>query len=151
MTDRIEKSRVLRAPRARVWRALVDRTQFGAWFGVRFPAGTFTPGQRVSGHITHPGYEHLTMEIEVVDVVEGERLSYRWHPYAIDPDVDYASEPPTLVTFTLSDAAEGTQLEVVESGFDQIPLHRRAEAFRMNEGGWTQQMENVERHVTATE
>lgn len=150
MTDRIEKRIVLRAPRSRVWRAISDKTEFGAWFGVRFPAGTFTAGETASGKITYPGYEHLDMTIDVVDVVPNERLAYRWHPYAIDPNVDYSSEPTTLVTFTLADAPEGTLLTIVESGFDQIPAHRRAEAFRMNEGGWAEQTTNIERHVTAT-
>jgi uncharacterized protein YndB with AHSA1/START domain len=148
IADRIEKRILLRAPRSRVWRALSDRTEFGRWFGVRFPAGTFTAGESMSGTITHPGYEHLTMTLEVVEVAPEERLAYRWHPAAVDPQLDYSSEPMTLVTFTLEDAAEGTLLTVVESGFDQIPLHRRrAEAYRMNEAGWAAQMTNIERHV----
>jgi uncharacterized protein YndB with AHSA1/START domain len=149
MTDRIEKQILLRAPRSRVWRAISDRIEFGKWFGVKFPAGTFAPGETMSGNITHPGYEHLLMNIDVVEVVPEERLSYRWHPYAIDPNVDYSAEPMTLVTFTLEEAEDGTRLTIVESGFDRIPLHRRDEAFRMNEGGWTQQMKNIERHVDA--
>ncbi len=150
MTDRIEKQILLRAPRARVWRALSDQVEFGAWFGVRFPPGTFKPGQKVSGNITHPGYEHLTMDIELLDVRPEHMLSYRWHPYAIDPNVDYSSEPKTLVTFTLEEAPEGTLLRIVETGFDQIPLHRRAEAIRMNDQGWSEQTKNIERHVTAS-
>ena len=146
-SDRIEKQIVLRAPRSRVWRAVSDKAEFGKWFGVKFPDGRFAAGEKVSGTITHPGYEHLTMTIDVVEVVPEEKLGYHWHPYAIDPNVDYSSEPPTLVTFTLEDAEGGTRLTIVESGFDKIPLHRRDEAFRMNEGGWTQQLENIERLV----
>jgi uncharacterized protein YndB with AHSA1/START domain len=149
MTDRIGKQILIRAPRSRVWRSIADRTEFGAWFGVKLPAGTFAAGETVKGQITYPGYEHLVMEIELVEVSPETRLSYRWHPYAIDPNVDYASEPATLVTFTLEEAAEGTLLTVVESGFDQIPLHRRAEAFRMNDQGWAEQLTNIERHVAA--
>ncbi|HEX6086485.1 MAG TPA: SRPBCC family protein [Thermoanaerobaculia bacterium] len=148
MTDRIEKHVVLRAPRSRVWQALFDKGEFGTWFGVRFPAGTFAAGETVRGNITYPGYEHVVMEIEVVEVVAGQRFAYRWHPYAVDPRVDYSSEPTTLVTFSLEDAAEGTLLTVVESGFDAIPAHRRDEAVRMNDGGWAEQMLNVERHVS---
>jgi uncharacterized protein YndB with AHSA1/START domain len=150
MSDRIEKQIVLRAPRARVWRAISDKTEFGAWFGVRFPAGTFSPGETVSGTITYPGYEHLVMDIDVVDVVPQQRLSYRWHPNAVDPAMDYSSEPKTLVTFSLEDAPEGTRLTIVESGFDQIPLHRRAEAFRSNDRGWAEQTVRIERHVSAS-
>jgi uncharacterized protein YndB with AHSA1/START domain len=151
MTDRIEKEIVLKAPRARVWRAISDHTEFGQWFRVAFPAGTFAPDQTVSGNITHPGYEHLKMNIEVVEVEPERRLSYRWHPFAVDPSVDYSSEPTTLVTFTLEDAdGGGTLLRIEESGFDEIPLHRRAEAFRSNDAGWAEQTKNIERHVTAS-
>jgi len=147
-TDRIEKSVVLRAPRERVWRALTDAQEFGAWFGVRLES-TFAPGARVRGRITIPGYEHVTLEI-TVEKVEAERLfSYRWHPFAIDPGVDYSGEPTTLVEFRLEEVAGGTRLTVTESGFDQIPPARRAKAFEMNERGWAGQMVNIERHVAA--
>ncbi len=150
MTDRIEKQILLRAPRARVWRAIVDKGEFGTWFRVKFPAGKFVAGEKVSGKITYPGYEHLTMDIQVVEVEPERRLSYRWHPNAVDPNVDFASEPTTLVTFTLEDAEGGTMLTLVESGFEKIPLDRRAEAIRGNDKGWTEQMKNIERHVTTS-
>jgi uncharacterized protein YndB with AHSA1/START domain len=146
-TDRIEKQIVLRAPRAKVWRALADAPEFGSWFGVDLKGAAFAPGARVRGKITIPGYEHVTMEV-VIERMEPERLlSWRWHPYAVDPKVDYSKEPTTLVVFELKDAPAGTLLTVVESGFDQIPLARRAEAFRKNDGGWTAQIANIERHV----
>jgi uncharacterized protein YndB with AHSA1/START domain len=146
-TDRIEKTIVLRAPRARVWRALADAPAFGAWFGVDLTGASFAPGACVRGKITHPGYEHVTWDV-VIERMEPERLlSWRWHPYAVDPKVDYSKEPTTLVVFELQDVPEGTRLRVVESGFDQIPLARRAEAWRMNDQGWAKQMENIERHV----
>ena len=146
-TDRIEKRVVLRAPRSRVWRALVDADEFGAWFGVRMHA-PFTEGATVRGQITHPGYEHVLMEV-LVERIEPERyFAYRWHPYAIDPKTDYSKEPTTLVEFRLEDSGEGTALTIVESGFDRVPLARRAEAFRMNEQGWTAQARNIERHVS---
>lgn len=146
-TDRIEKTVKLRATRGRVWRAITTVEEFGAWFGVKLD-GAFAEGATVRGKITHPGYEHLTMEVQV-DRIDPERyFSYRWHPYAIDPAVDYPSEPTTLVEFRLEAADGGTVLTIVESGFDRIPLARRAEAFRMNDGGWTAQMKNIERHVS---
>ena len=145
-TDRIEKSIVLHASRSRVWRALANADEFGAWFGVQL-AGAFTPGARLTGRITSPGYEHVTLEI-AVEQVEPERvLSYRWHPYAIEPGVDYSGEPMTLVDFRLADVSGGTQLTLVESGFDRIPPARRAEAFRMNDQGWAEQIKNIERYV----
>lgn len=146
-TDRIEKQVVIRAPRARVWRALTDAGEFGSWFGADLQGAAFAPGATVRGRITSPGYEHVTLEL-VVDRVEPERLlSWRWHPHAVDPKTDYSREPPTLVVFELSDTPEGTLLKVVESGFDAIPAARRAEAWRLNGEGWAIQLGNVERHV----
>lgn len=148
-TDRIEKTVILKAPRARVWRAIADAKQFGEWFRVRLD-GEFAAGATIRGNITYPGYEHLTMEV-VVERMEPERFfSYRWHPHAIDPKVDYSTEPMTLVEFTLEDAAGGTRLTIVESGFDRIPLSRRALAFRMNSDGWSEQLQNIERYVSRT-
>jgi len=149
-TDRIEKTIVLRAPRARVWRALARADEFGAWFGVALE-GVFAPGARLTGRITTPGpgHERLTMEIVVERVEPEQLLSYRWHPYAVEPGVDYAREPTTLVEFHLADVADGTQLTVVESGFDGIPLARRATAFRMNDQGWTEQLTRIARYVAA--
>ena len=147
-TDRIEKKVTLRAPRSRVWRALADAQEFGTWFGVKVE-GAFTAGAHLRGRITTPGYEHTVMEI-TIERIEPERLfSYRWHPYAIDPNVDYSSEPTTLVEFRLEEVAGGTELTVTESGFDGIPAARRAEAFRMNEQGWAEQLRRIERHVSA--
>ena len=148
-TDRIEKTVILKAPRARVWRAIADAKQFGEWFRVRLD-GEFAAGATIRGNITYPGYEHLTMEV-VVERMEPERFfSYRWHPHAIDPKIDYSTEPMTLVEFTLEDAAGGTRLTIVESGFDRIPLSRRALAFRMNSDGWSEQLQNIERYVSRT-
>ncbi len=145
-TDRIEKRMELNAPVSRVWRALTDYREFGQWFGVNLES-PFVVDEKTRGPITHPGYEHLVMEL-VVQKMEFERFfSFHWHPYAIDPDVDYSDEPPTLVAFKLEPAGEGTVLFLTESGFDAIPAHRRDEAFRMNEGGWTGQMEHIKRYV----
>ena len=146
-TDRIEKRVVLRAPRTRVWRALTNAAEFGTWFRVKLE-GAFTEGKSVRGRLSIPGYEHVTLEM-LVERIDPERyFSYRWHPYAVDPAVDYSAEPTTLVEFTLEDTEGGTALTIVESGFDRVPLARRAEAFRMNEQGWTGQAKNIERHVT---
>jgi uncharacterized protein YndB with AHSA1/START domain len=146
MHDRIEKTIELNAPVSRVWRALTDHREFGAWFRVKLD-GPFVPGQVSRGHITYPGYEHIRWEA-VVQKMEPERLfSFAWHPYAIDPKEDYSKEPPTLVEFILEKTEKGTLLRVIESGFDKIPIKRRAEAFRMNDGGWSTQMENIAAHV----
>jgi uncharacterized protein YndB with AHSA1/START domain len=147
-TDRIERSIHIRAPRSRVWRALANAEEFGDWFRVGLKGQAFAAGQRAKGHVLHPGYEHLVWDV-LVERVEPERLlSFRWHPYAIDPKKDYSHEPTTLVEFTLADAEGGTLLTVVESGFDRIPVERRDEAYRMNSGGWDVQVQNVARYCT---
>lgn len=146
MTDRIEKTVELKAPVARVWRALTDHEEFGQWFRVRLD-GPFVPGEVSRGNIAYPGYEHLRWEA-VVQKMEPERLfSFTWHPYAVDPNADYSGESSTLVEFTLEKTATGTRLRIVESGFDKLPPHRRDEAFRMNDRGWSIQTENIARHV----
>ena len=146
-TDRIEKTVLLRAPQGRVWRALADEKDFGAWFGCQVEQ-PFAEGATVKARITNPGYEHLTMEMTVVRIDPERYFAYRWHPYAVDPKVDYTAEPTTLVEFRLEPAEGGTRLTIVESGFDQIPPARRAEAYRMNDGGWTLQAKNIDRHVS---
>jgi uncharacterized protein YndB with AHSA1/START domain len=146
MNDRIEKRIELNAPVSRVWRALTDHREFGEWFRVKLD-GPFVPGQTSRGHITYPGYEHLQWEA-VVRKMEPERLfSFTWHPYAVNPKVDYSQETPTLVEFRLEKTTSGTLLLLTESGFDKIPSHRRLEALRSNDGGWTEQMKNIERYV----
>lgn len=144
--DRIEKQIELKAPRPRVWRALTDYREFSEWFGVQLEA-PFLPGQTTAGQITVPGYEHVRMEV-VVQKLEPETLfSYTWHPYAIEAGVDYSVEPPTLVEFRLEEKPGGTLLTVTESGFQKIPASRRAEAFRMNDRGWAQQLQDIQEHV----
>jgi len=146
MNNRIEKRIELKATPARVWRAISDYREFGAWFGVRI-AAPFVAGEKAEGQITYPGYEHVRWRV-VIQQIEPEKLfSFTWHPYAIDQNKDYSHETPTLVEFRLEKIPEGTLLVVTESGFDKVPAERRAEAFRMNDGGWTQQMKNIERHV----
>ena len=145
-TDRIEKRVVLCAPRARVWRAITNAEEFGTWFRIKLD-GAFTAGRAVRGKITIPGYEHLTVDM-LVERIEPERyFAYRWHPYPIDPKVDYSAEPTTLVEFTLEETDGGTAVTIVESGFDRISLTRRAEAFRMNDQGWAGQIKNLAKYV----
>lgn len=146
MEDRIEKRIELKAPVSRVWRALTDYREFGAWFRVALE-GPFIPGEQVRGRITFPGAEHLIMVVTVQTMEPERRFSFAWHPYAIDLNIDYSSEPPTLVEFTLSAVPGGTLLLVVESGFAALPPHRRDEAFRMNDQGWSIQMQNIAQHV----
>ncbi|MCX4154436.1 MULTISPECIES: SRPBCC family protein [Paraburkholderia] len=146
-TDRIEKQILLKAPRSRVWRAVSNAEEFGKWFRVDFSGKQFIAGQSVQGNITYPGYEHLVMDVLIERVEPEHLLSFRWHPAAVDVSVDYSPEPTTLVVFELSEVDSGTLLRVVESGFDRIPAARREEAFRMNSGGWKEQLINIEKHV----
>ncbi|WP_092359049.1 SRPBCC family protein [Collimonas sp. OK242] len=148
-TDRIEREIVLKAARSRVWRALSNAEEFGDWFGVALKGKAFVAGQAVRGQISYAGYEHLVWEVVIERMLPEELLSFRWHPYAVDPAVDYSQEPTTLVVFELTAVEEGTLLRLVESGFDNIPAERRQEAFRMNSGGWEAQMKNIEKYVAA--
>jgi len=156
-TDRIEKKILLRAPLKRVWRALCDSKEFGTWFGVQFDA-PFTPGAHMRGKVVGTAvdaevakaqtqYWHVPFEI-TIDRIEPERLfSFRWHPYAIEPGVDYSQEPTTLIEFILKEVPNGIMLTVTESGFDQIPLERRAKAFTANERGWGIVISLVEKYL----
>ena len=147
-TDRIEKRVVLEAPQSRVWRAIADSGEFGTWFQMRFDR-PFAEGETARAEILVAGYERLTAEFQIVSIRPEDYFAYRWHPYAVDPNTDYSTEPTTLVEFRLEPAGPNTVLTVVESGFDRIPAGRRAEAYRMNEGGWTAQVRNIERYVAS--
>ena len=156
-SDRIEKKILLHAPRERVWRAISDARQFGSWFGVKLD-GPFVAGARVTGKIApttvdaevakmQKPYEGFAFEI-TVDRVEPMRLfSFRWHPGGLDPGVDYSKEPTTVVAFELEEASGGTMLTITESGFEQIPLERRAKAFAGNEQGWSHQTRLIEKYL----
>jgi uncharacterized protein YndB with AHSA1/START domain len=146
-TNRIEKTITIKAPQARVWKAISDAKEFGSWFKMSLN-GAFTPGAKLVGTLTeNPPYKGLTFDL-VVEKVEPETLlSYRWHPYAVDTKVDYSQEPMTLVELRLAAIEGGTRLTVTETGFDQIPAHRRAEALRMNDGGWAEQVQRVRQYV----
>src|ERR1700722_14202642 len=146
MTDRIEKSIELKAPVSRVWRALTDHQEFGEWFRVKLD-DPFVPGKVSTGRVTYPGYEHIKFEL-VTQKLEPQRFfAFRWHPYAIDPNADYSNEPSTLVEFRLESKDKGTVLHLTESGFDALPKDRRFEAFRKNEEGWTEQMQNIAEYL----
>jgi uncharacterized protein YndB with AHSA1/START domain len=156
-TNRIEKKVLLRAPQKRIWRALSDSTEFGSWFGMKFD-GPFAPGVRMRGVITpttvdaevakaQKEFEGMPFEI-AIEQMEPERLfSFRWHPFAVERGVDYSAEPTTLVVFELEEVANGIMLTVTESGFDRIPLARRAKAFTANEGGWGMVVKLIEQYV----
>jgi uncharacterized protein YndB with AHSA1/START domain len=151
MNDRIEKRIELKAPISRIWRALTDYREFGEWFRVKLD-GPFVPGQVSRGQITYPGYEHVKWEA-VVQKMETERLfSFTWpHPKSLckaDSPPDYSEEPTTLVEFRLEKTAGGTLLVLSESGLDRLPGDRRLEAFRRIDGGWAEQMKNVENYVS---
>jgi uncharacterized protein YndB with AHSA1/START domain len=159
-TDRIEKHITLQAPRSRVWQAIANAHEFGQWFGVRFD-GPFAAGATVTGRIAGTEVDpevarmqqpYLGQRFEIIiEQMEPERLfSFRWHPGAIEPGVDYTKEPTTLVTFILEEVSGGTKLTVTESGFDSIPLERRAKAFTSNERGWAMQMTLIEKYLART-
>ena len=145
-TDRIEKKVVLRAPLSRVWQAIADSKKFGEWFGVRLEE-PFAAGKKVVGKIANPGYENIPIEMEIERIEPQRYFSYRWHPYGIDKTIDYSHEPTTLVEFKLEEVTDGTQLIIIESGFDRIPAARRDVAFRMNDAGWAGQIKRIAAYV----
>lgn len=156
-TDRIEKKIVLRAPQDRVWRAISNAKEFGSWFGVAFDA-PFTEGARLTGKIVpttvdaevakmQAPYAGKTFEWTVERIEPMRGISFRWHPYAVEEGVDYSKEPTTLIEFELAEAAGGVLLTITESGFDRIPLARRAKAFAANEGGWEMQTRLIEKYL----
>jgi len=158
-SDRIEKTILLRAPRSRVWRALTDSQQFGTWFGVKFDepfkTGAFLRGIIVPTAVdaevaaAQKPYAGLPFEITIDEIKPEHVFSFRWHPFAIEPGVDYSNEPTTLVSFTLEEVTAGTLLTVVESGFNRIPLERRAKAFTANEQGWTMVVTLIEKYLAS--
>ncbi|MDP0500060.1 MAG: SRPBCC family protein [Verrucomicrobiota bacterium JB022] len=145
-THTITKQIDINAPVARVWEALTDHRQFGQWFGINLE-GPFQPGKTTRGQITFKGYEHVVVDFMVEKMDSQRLLAYRWHPYCVDPEVDYSKETPTLVELELTPSERGTLLKVTESGFDKIPTHRYDEAMRMNTMGWEEQLENIANHV----
>lgn len=153
--DRIEKQVVLRASLDRVWRAISDAAEFGQWFGVRFD-GPFVAGTAVTGTITPTTVDADVARLQephagnratwhIVAVEPPRRFAYRWHPFAVDADVQ--DEPMTLVEFTLAETPEGVLLTIVESGFDALPAARRSSAFEANSGGWAHQAELVREYL----
>ncbi len=148
MENKVEKQIEIAAPVAKVWDALTNHEKFGAWFRVKLE-GPFVASEVSKGFITWPGYEHLKWAATVKEIMPQKLFSFTWHPYAVDPAVDYSHETPTLVEFRLETTMMGTRVTVTESGFDKVPEARRAEAFRMNDGGWAQQVKNLEEYVLA--
>jgi uncharacterized protein YndB with AHSA1/START domain len=158
-SDRIEKMVLLKAPCDRVWHAISDSRQFGTWFGVEFD-GPFVAGAHLTGRIVPTKVDaeiaraqapHAGTPFDItVDRIEPMRLfSFRWHPFAVDPGVNYSDEATTLVTFRLDEVPGGTRLTITESGFDRIPLERRAQAFTSNEQGWAAQAMLIEKYLAA--
>jgi uncharacterized protein YndB with AHSA1/START domain len=146
IADRIEKQIEIAAPVSRLWRALTDHNEFGAWFRVKLDA-PFEVGEESHGQITWPGYEHVTFRAVVQQIDPEQYFAFTWHPYSVDPALDYTKEMPTLIEFRLERTPAGTLLTVTESGFSDLPDDRRDEAFARNDGGWTQQMKNIEEYV----
>ena len=145
-SDRIEKTIELKAPVSRVWRALTDHNEFGSWFRVQINS-PFRAGEVATGKVLYPGYEHLDWHATIQAIDPEQYFAFTWHPYAIDPSVDYSSETPTLVEFHLEKTATGTLLKVTESGFSDLPDTRRDVAFLRNNEGWAIQTKNIEEYV----
>ncbi len=153
--DAIVKTVTLKADLDRVWRAISDAQEFGQWFGMRFDAPAFTPHSKMTGRITptvvndevaamQKPHEGMAFEMVIADIEPKSLFSFRWHPYAIDKTRDHSHEPMTLITFALKEVEGGVHLTITESGFNAIPIERRAEAFAADSGGWAKQLELIE-------
>ncbi|QDV23413.1 SRPBCC family protein [Aureliella helgolandensis] len=149
-TDNIEKAIEIAAPLERVWKAVTDYREFGQWFHVNLES-EFAVGERTAGQVSHPGFEHVRMEVITTAIEPMTYFAFQWHPHAVNTDVDYTHEPLTLVEFRFRSNGNGTSLQIIESGFDALPPGRRDEAFRMNEKGWEGQIKNIARHVATHE
>ncbi len=149
--DHIKKEILLKAPVSRVWRALSDAEEFGEWFGAALKGKTFTPGSRVLGQMTASGCENIAFDVLIEDMEPNRLLSFWWHPYAVDPSIDYSKEPTTLVVFSLKEVEGGTLLSVIESGFDKISPSRTVEALHMHSGGWDEQLKNIEKYISTSQ
>lgn len=149
VTNTIERQALLRAPRGRVWNALTEVKKFCEWFGVGAVDGEFKPGAKV--RFRAPEEYGGDFDLWVEQMQPEHLFTWRWHPGARDPSVDYQKEPTTLVEFKLADVEvdgkTGTLLTITESGFDSISLARRARVFGENTGGWEAQIKNLERYV----
>lgn len=157
MQNEIRKEIILKAPLEKVWAAISEADQFGRWFGVRFD-GPFRAGEKLSGIIVPTAvndevaamqkpYEGTPFHIVVGEITPRTRFSFHWHPYGVRTDYDYSREPMTLCTFALSEVDGGVRLVITESGFENIPLARRAEAFTANDGGWDAQTRLIEAYL----
>lgn len=148
-SDCIERETVLKAPVSRVWRALTDYREFGEWFRVKLES-PFKAGEEASGQVLNPGYEHITWRAVIQDIDPQQYFAFTWHPYALDPKVDYSKEVPTLVEFRLQATSDGgTRLDFSECGFNDLTPDRQKEAFEKHEKGWTQQMKNIGDYIAA--
>ena len=146
MSNTIEKSIEIKASRSRVWRALTDHQEFGTWFGIDIKA-PFVVGEVSRGMMTIKGFTHVPWNSTIKAMEEPAYFAYTWHPYAVDPDIDYSGEPETLVEFWLEETAGTTSVKVRETGFDKLPPHRIADALRANTNGWGFQLENIKKHA----
>ena len=154
-TDQIQKEILLRAPLHRVWDAISDSAQFGAWFGAAFE-GPFVAGTRVQGKIVpttvdpevakaQEEFDGMPFACQIEAVEPMTRLAFRWNP-TID-GAGGLDGPTTLVTFELEEASGGTRLRVTESGFDSVPLAERAATFARNAEGWEAQAHMIQTYL----
>lgn len=146
MSNTIEKSIEIKASRSRVWKALTDSKEFGTWFGIKIE-GPFAVGEVSKGMFTIDGFTHVPWSSTIKAMEEPGYFAYTWHPYAVDPEVDYSGEPETLVEFWLEETSGTTLVKVRETGFDNLPPHRIADALRANTNGWGFQLENIKKYA----
>jgi uncharacterized protein YndB with AHSA1/START domain len=147
MENSIERTIDLKASVDRVWTALTDYEEFGAWFRLELD-GPFQVGRVTTGVVNCPGHEGLPFWARVTVMEAPRRFSFVWPmDESVDPDDPDIEHKVTLVDFTLEPLAEGARLTVRESGFERLPADKRLQVFRDNNGGWDFQMKNIRSHV----
>lgn len=129
--DRIERVLTLRAPRARVWKAITEPAGLSQWLGNRAEVDL-----RPGGELILEWPEHGIYRCRIVTVEPPHRFAYRWYMTGMNSEEAVETGPSTLVEFSLKEVPEGTMLTLVESGFAAFPADIAAKSYHHSVEGW---------------
>jgi uncharacterized protein YndB with AHSA1/START domain len=127
----------IQASRSSVWKALTDPEVMVKWFGDSVGFSALEPG--AAGSIDWDGYG--SFPIEITEVAPEGSFGFRWSGIPAEKLDEYS----THVRFTLADAGAGTDVTVIESGFETLPggtLYRR-ERLEQNREGWDVELDEL--------
>ncbi|MDP3951687.1 SRPBCC domain-containing protein [Microbacterium sp.] len=138
----VRRSIRINAPVEKVWQAVTQPEHISRWFGRTVLDGV---GVGAAGTMTFPDYGSIPLRVEEWD--EPRRVAYRWSNDDALGELpkDIQEKGSTVFTFTLNEADGGTQLTVVESGFENTsaPL-ANLESHRT---GWDEELDKLVRLV----